>query len=148
MSVAHLAGPDDLTKLLPMVGAFHQEMGLDTDAAHREAGIAPLLEGLPHGAIWLIGPRMAPVGYVVVSFGWSVEFGGMDGILDEIYVRPAVRGRGMASEALWGISKALREAGVKALHLEVSRDDEAAQKFYAKAHFKPRPGYLFMTRTL
>ncbi|SPF80201.1 GNAT family N-acetyltransferase [Pseudoprimorskyibacter insulae] len=143
-----LAGPEDLQKILPMVAAFHAEMGYGTDEAHHEQAIAPLLEGVPHGAIWLIGPRMAPVGYVVVSFGWSVEYGGLDAILDEIYVRPKVRGRGMGSEALAGIAKGLREGGVRALHLEVAGDDAKTQEFYARAHFAKRDGYLFMSREL
>ena len=95
MSLLHLATPEDTDSLLPLVAAFHGEMGYDTDTAHHMAAVKPLLNGSPHGAIWLVGPRRAPVGYVVISFGWSVEYGGLDGIVDEIYVRSAVRGRGI-----------------------------------------------------
>lgn len=148
MKSLHLAGPDDKDKLLPMVASFHEHMGIDTTDGFREAAIQPLLDGAPQGAVWLIGPRRAPVGYVAVSFGWSIEYGGMDAILDEIYVRPAVRGRGMGSEAVSALSKGLKESGVKALHLEVDRDDETTCRFYARARFQPREGYLFMSRVL
>ncbi|MHA6325926.1 GNAT family N-acetyltransferase [Roseivivax sp. CAU 1753] len=148
MKSLHLATPDDAEKLLPLVAAFHTESRFDTDLEHRTAAIAPLLEGIPHGAIWLIGPRKAPVGYIVVTFGWSVEFGGLDAIVDEVYIRPAVRRRGMGSEALNEIAKALKEAGVRALHLEVDRADEEAQRFYSRGRFKPRENYLFMSRVL
>ncbi|SFD43755.1 GNAT family N-acetyltransferase [Roseivivax sediminis] len=148
MKSLHLAGPEDAPKLLPMVAAFHAESGFDTDADHQESAIAPLLEGSPHGAVWLIGPRKAPVGYIVVTFGWSVEFGGLDAIIDEVYVRAAVRGRGMGSDALEGIAKALREAGVRALHLEADRSDTQLHSFYARARFKPREDYMYMTRLL
>ncbi|MDP5335836.1 MAG: GNAT family N-acetyltransferase [Paracoccaceae bacterium] len=148
MSLLHLAAPEDLDRILPLVAAFHAEMGYDTDAAHHTRAIAPLLDGSPHGAVWLIGPRRAPVGYVVISFGWSVEFGGLDGIVDEIFVRPAVRGRGMGFEALNGIAKALGASGVRALHLEVARDDTRTQAFYARARFAPRDHTMFMSRVL
>ncbi len=148
MKSLHLAGPPDLPKLLPMVSGFHAEMGFDTTADHQSGAIMPLLDGSPHGAIWLVGPRRAPVGYVAVSFGWSVEFGGLDAIVDELYVRPAVRRRGMGQEALDALAFALRETNVRALHLEVDRDDSAAQRFYARARFAPRDRYIFMTRTL
>ena len=148
MSLLHLATPDDLPRLLPLVAAFHAEEGYDTDAAHHEAAIAPLLEGSPHGAVWLIGPRRAPVGYVVATFGWSVEFGGLDGFVDELYIRPAVRGRGMGGEALSLLCKALKEGGVRALHLEVDRANDAAQRLYARTLFHRRERYMLMSRVL
>ena len=148
MKTLHLAGTDDLPRLLSLVAAFHEHQGFDTDAAHREKAILPLLEGSPHGAVWLIGPRMAPVGYVVVTFGWSVEFGGLDGIVDELFIRPAVRGRGMGFEAVNSLAHALRDSGVRALHLEADRSDEPMARFSARAGFRPREGYLFMSRVL
>ena len=54
----------------------------------------------------------------------------------------------MGSEALNEIAKALKEAGVRALHLEVDRDDEEAQRFYSRGRFKARDSYLFMSRVL
>lgn len=148
MKSLHLAGEDDADKLLPLVAAFHSEMGFDTDAEHRAQAVAPLLQGSPHGAVWLIGPRRAPVGYIVLTFGWSVEFGGLDAIVDEIFIRPAVRGRGMGLEALDGIAKAMKQAGVRALHLEVDREDDRARRFYGRARFEERDRYIFMSRTL
>ena len=148
MKSLHLAGVEDADRLLPLVAAFHEEQGFGTDDAHREAAIVPLLEGLPHGAVWLVGPRRAPVGYVVLSFGWSVEFGGMDGIVDELYIRPAVRRRGMGGEALDGLAKAMREAGLKALHLEAQLGDDRLHGFYRRAHFHPREGFALFSRSL
>jgi ribosomal protein S18 acetylase RimI-like enzyme len=144
----HLAGPDDLDRLDALVAAFHAEAGIALPDAARRAGLAPLLDGIPHGAAYLIGPARAPIGYVVVTFGWSVEYGGLDGIIDEIYVRPPVRGRGIAGEVLLSLPRALAAAGVKALHLEVDRNDAAAQRLYQRAGFAPRDGYIFMSRRL
>lgn len=144
----HLATTDDAAKLLPLIAAFHEEYGLEADDDHRAAAIAPLLAGSPHGAAWLFGPKRAPTGYVVITFGWSIELGGMDAFVDELYIRPTVRKRGLASEALAAIAKTLSAAGVKALHLEVDRDDAPTQRLYARARFEPRDRYVLMTRTL
>lgn len=149
MSAAlHLAGPDDLARVLTLVEAFHAEAGIASDEAGRRAGVSPLLEGSPYGAVYIIGPTRAPIGYVVVTFGWSVEFGGMDGFVDEIWVRPAVRGRGIATEVLIELPRALADAGLKALHLEVDRGDETARRLYERAGFRPRDRYILMTRVL
>ncbi|MEY8831300.1 GNAT family N-acetyltransferase [Sedimentitalea sp. XS_ASV28] len=144
----HLAKPDDLDRLTTLVAAFHAEQGIEQSDEARRAGLAPLLDGIPHGAAYLIGPARAPIGYVIITFGWSVEYGGLDGIIDEIYLRPPVRKRGIATEVLISLPKALAEAGVKGLHLEVDRENETAQKLYARAGFRARERYMLMSRTL
>ena len=140
----HLAGPDDLDRIEGMVGTYHGSAGIESDAESRRGAIGPLLNGSPHGAIWLIGPRMSPVGYVAVSFGWSLELGGLDGFIDEFWLREAVRGRGMGGEALSELLKTLDEAGVKAMHLEVA-NGTGASRLYRRLGFKER-GYALMTR--
>lgn len=149
MSAAlHLAKPADLERLNTLVAAFHDEEGISLSDDARRAGLLPLLEGIPHGAAYLIGPARAPVGYVIVTFGWSVEFGGMDGFIDELYIRPPVRGRGMASEVLISLPNALAQGGIKALHLEVERTNDTASRLYTRAGFKARERYMLMTRKL
>ena len=148
MTALNLARPDDLDRITRLVGDFHTEQGITQDDATRRAAILPLLEGSPHGAVYLIGPARAPIGYVTVGFGWSIELGGMDGFLDEIYIRPGVRGRGIGSEIMLSLPKALAGAGLKALHLEVDREDASVRKLYEKLHFRPRDKYMLMTRVL
>lgn len=145
MSSLRLATLDDLDRLLPLVAGFHAEAGIEQDDDTRRGALTPLLEGSPHGAIWMIGPRVAPVGYVAVSFGWSIEFGGIDAFLDEIYVRERVRGRGMGSEALAALSRALSGQSVKAIHLEVDTDNERARALYERMGFQSRNRYHLMT---
>ena len=144
--ILHLAVPSDLERLMTMVEAYHAEEGIDVDARHREAALLPLLEGSPHGAVWLIGPRMSPVGYVAACFGWSIELGGMDGFIDEIWIREKVRGRGMGAEALSALQSALKEAGVRALHLELSEGNRA-ERLYRRAGFRRRPHALMTWMT-
>lgn len=142
-----LATPDHLEKLDTLVAAFHAEAGITLPAEKRRAGLQPLLEGVPHGAAYLIGPPRAPIGYLVVTFGWSLEFGGLDGFIDEIYVRPGVRGRGIASETLQTLPRALAGAGLKALHLEVERNAQSTQRLYQRAGFQPRDNFMLMTKS-
>lgn len=149
MSTAlHLARPDDLDRLIPLVEAFHSEEGILQDDETRRAALMPLLDGSPLGAIYLIGPTRAPVGYVVITFGWSVEFGGMDAFIDEIFIRPKVRGRGMGGDALTALSGALGDAGVRAFHLEVDRTKDRTRRLYQRAGFEPRERYMLMTKRL
>lgn len=149
MSAAlHLAGPEDLDKLLTLRAAFHAEQGMDSSDDQRRVGLAPLLEGIPYGAAYLIGPVRAPIGYIIVTFTWSVELGGLDGMIDEVFIRPAVRGRGIATEVLYTLPRTLAEAGVRTLHISVDRDNIAATRLYARARFEAQDNTLLLRRTL
>lgn len=135
--ILHLAGEADLDRLLPMVRAYHAAEGIDVSDEHRRDALLPLLEGSPHGAVWFIGPKMSPVGYVAVCFGWSIELGGMDGFIDELWIREKVRGRGMGSEALFLLLATLKESGLKAMHLEMA-EGNPAERLYRRAGFRRR----------
>jgi GNAT superfamily N-acetyltransferase len=141
-----LAGPEHLDRLLPLVAAFHAEAEIAQSGEARRAALAPLLDGIPHGTVYLIGPPKAPIGYIIITFGWSVEFGGLDGFVDEFFIRPGVRGRGIATEVLLSLPRALAAAGLRALHLEVETGHDGARRLYAKAGFKSRDRYHLMTR--
>ena len=147
-AVLTLGHPEHLDRLSSLVEAFHAEEGIESTDETRRRGLLPLLEGVPHGAAYLIGPPRAPIGYVVVCFCWSVEYGGLDAIIDEIYIRKGVRGRGIASEALTALPRALARAGLRAIHLEVARDNAPALKLYERAGFRARDNYMFMSREL
>ena len=77
-----------------------------------------------------------------------MEYGGLDAFVDEIFVRPGVRGRGIASEALIALPRALAAGGLKAIHLEVAADNETAIALYRRSGFTPREGRLLMSRKL
>lgn len=147
-AVLTLAKPEHLERLLALVATFHAEANITSTEETRHAGVAPLLDGIPYGCAYLIGPPRAPIGYMVITFGWSVEFGGLDGIIDELFIRPGVRGRGIASEALVALPRALAGGGLRAIHLEVDKTNAQALKLYRRAGFATRDNYLSMSKRL
>ena len=140
-----LAAVDDLDRLLPMVAAYHAFEGIEQTDDVRRAALTPLLNGSPHGAVWLIGLRRAPVGYIAISFGWSIELGGMDGFLDEFFIREGVRGRGMGGEVLSLLIPQLAQAGMVGLSLELAPENTRARQLYERRGFKLRERFNLMT---
>ncbi|WP_296424067.1 GNAT family N-acetyltransferase [Yoonia sp.] len=131
----HLAGPDDGDRVLALIQRSHEERGLPHDDAHRAATILPLLDGSPLGAVWLIGPARAPLGYVMITFGWSVDLGGLIGWVEDIFIRPSVRKRGIGTEVLHGVARTLGQANLRALHANVPDGDNPIARFCAKVGF-------------
>ncbi|HBQ35333.1 MAG TPA: GNAT family N-acetyltransferase [Rhodobacteraceae bacterium] len=147
MSAAlNMAKPDDMPVLQRLVAAFHESEGISQTDEDRKAALQPLLEGSPHGVAYLIGPRKGAVGYIIVSFVYSVEMGGIIGFIDEFFIRPNVRGRGLGGEVLRSLMPALAGHGIKALHLEVGRGNDRAKQLYGKLGFEARENYQLMTR--
>lgn len=143
----NLAGPADDKRLLSLMGRYHEEAGLAYDDEHRTIVAAPLLEGSPLGAVWLIGPARAPLGYVMVSFGWSVPKAGMIGWVEEVFIRPSVRRRGIGTEVLHTVAVSLGQAGVKALQVQVG-DNERLVRFASRVGFDAPNGTRIMTDNL
>lgn len=131
-----LAGPEQAEVCLALVAKYHEEVGAPYDDAHRAAVVTPLLEGSPLGAIWTMGPVRAPMGYVIVTFEWSLPYGGMVGWVREIYTRPNVRKRGIGTETLHAVAVALRGGGVKALHVDLQVAGNPQTGFWQRAGFK------------
>ena len=84
---------------------------------------------------WLLEFESEVVGYVVLTFGFSLEYGGLDAYVDELFVKPEFRGRGFATKALEFLTLECRKLNVVALHLEVDADNHSAKSLYAKMGF-------------
>jgi len=132
-----LAREGDLDRLLPMLAARAAEAGRDADMAALRAALLPLLEGGPHGAVYLVGPARAPIGYVALSFGWSLAAGGLVARIDEMHIRRAVRGRGIGGEVLGSLPRALGAAGLRAIEIETGRGETRLRALLERRRFCP-----------
>ena len=125
-------GPDDAAALLPCMQAFYAEEGLAFDAARQGAALAALLADRALGRVYWIGDRL---GYVAVTAAFSLEFGGAFALLDELWLRPEARGRGLGAAALRQACEALAASGHHAVRLEVERHNAHARGLYARVGF-------------
>jgi GNAT superfamily N-acetyltransferase len=85
--------------------------------------------------------------YLVITFGFSLEFGGRDAFVDELYVADEARGQGLGTLALEVAEAACREAGIHALHLEVEHVNARARALYERTGYQAHDRHL-MTKKL
>ena len=136
-----LATPADLADLIDLVREFCEVDRHPFDEAHVRDALVPLLESDRHGLVWLVGQPAE--GYAVVTWGYSLESGGADALLDEIYVRE--RGNGQGSDLLRHILRNLETRGLKRIFLETERHNEAVRRFYARHGFEEEDS-IWMSR--
>ena len=122
----------DVPALVELMEAFYAEaaMPLDRDWAGR--AFEQLLGDPTRGAIWLVLDGDSPVGHVVLTVRFSMEYGGLDAFIDDLYVRPEHRRSGVATAALAALFEDCRLRGVLAVHVEVGQDNDAARKLYER----------------
>jgi len=142
-----LASAEHAAQVLGLMHRYHEEAKLPYDDAHRADVATPLLDGSPLGAVWIIGPNRAPLGYVIISFGWSMAHGGMVGWLEEVYIRASVRNRGIGTEVMHAVVVNLRQAGLKAMHVQLP-PAAPATGFCKRVGFAPVDGFTQMTERL
>ena len=137
----------DEPTLLELMREFYREGRMPFDERAARAALRGVLADPAHGRALLIEVEGAVAGYLVVCFGWSLEFHGRDAFLDELYVRERFRGQGIGTRALEVAAEVCRTSGVRAMHLEVERSNTRAQSVYRRTGFADRDYYL-MTRRL
>lgn len=75
-----------------------------------------------------------------LRFRTSLWFDGLDAYLEELYVAPALRGKGIGRALLDAAMDAARERGADHIELTTSVDDTAAIGLYEKSGFTNREG--------
>lgn len=79
------------------------------------------------------GGRLA--GYAIVIWFWSNEYGGLLAVVDELWVEPGQRGRGVASGLFEWLRRQYPE--LVGLDLEVSPENVQARGWYQRRGFEP-----------
>ena len=113
------------------------------DEARVRRALPALLESDRVGVIWLID--CPAVGYLVITWGYSIEAGGTEALLDEVYLRS--RGQGLGRAALREALDDLRARGMPRIFLETERHNAAAREFYASLGFEEENS-IWMQRSL
>jgi ribosomal protein S18 acetylase RimI-like enzyme len=141
-----LAGPGDLDALLPMLERFNASQGYPFELAHSRATLSALLARAELGRAYRIVQGSETLGYAVLTFGYSLEWGGRDAFVDEIFVEAEHRGRGVGRAALRELTEQARGLGVRALHLEVEAGNPAGQSLYRSEGFADGGRHLLSRR--
>jgi len=94
------------------------------------------------GKIWLLRQNENIIGYLVLTFCYSFEFGGRIAFLDELFIKEIFRHQGFGNQALTFVLTKAKDLGLKILHLEAERHNLAGKALYHKFGFKDHDRHL------
>ena len=120
----------DLDGLMRLQADFYREDGYVHRVARAREAWIKLFGDKGLGEAWVVEAPGGLAAYVVVTFSYSLEFLGRDAFVDELFVAPAFRRQGLGRAGLRVAEAICREAGVRAVHLEVEHGNESAARLY------------------
>lgn len=132
----------DVDRLLPLMQDFYLFERLPYDESRVKRLLGELMGNKELGRLILFADAHELVGYMVLGFGFSLEFHGRDCFVDEFYVRPERRQQGIGRAAVDFATETCRKLGIKALHLEADHFNNRGHEFYKRLGFKDHDRHL------
>jgi ribosomal protein S18 acetylase RimI-like enzyme len=139
---------NDLSLLMGFVKAYYAHDRIPFNETASRAALTDLLAHEQLGQGWLVCADHQPIGYAVLAFGYSLEFHGRDAFLDELYLEAGYRGQGIGTQVMHHLESAASSLDIRAIHLEVERDNKGAQRFYESLGFQARSRFFSMSKRL
>jgi GNAT superfamily N-acetyltransferase len=146
------AGPGDAGAIARLLHDFNSEYDEPTPGVAALTGHARRL--LEEGEMTVLLGGGGPDAISLIRFRPSVWTGALEAHLQELYVAPPLRGRGIGRALLEATMAAAREAGATGIDLNTGTTDTAARALYESCGFSNQeggpdgPSMLFYEREL
>ena len=131
MVAVRRAGQGDLDSLVELHRQFCTVDAHPFDPQRARLAFAPLLDDDKHGVVWIVD---APQANAVLTWGWSIEAGGAEAVLDEIFV--AERNAGVGSVRGDHVLADGRRRGLARIFLETEAHNDRVRRFYERHDFR------------
>lgn len=132
------ATTDDRGILREMFDEFYRSDAVlhPVPAAYHEAALDDLFSEGTSQSCFLLCDGEAVCGYALLAEKYSHEAGGLELWVEELYLRPEVRGKGMGSAFFDYLRDYAAAHDVRRLRLEVEEENTGAMRLYARMGFK------------
>jgi ribosomal protein S18 acetylase RimI-like enzyme len=132
------AGPEDAPEIARLLHDFNTEYSEPTPGVEALTKYSRQL--LEKGEMTVLLAGQGPDGISLIRFRPCVWTGGPEAHLQELYVVPPLRGRGIGRALLEATIAVARETGATGLDLNTGETDTAARALYESAGFTNREG--------
>ena len=131
------ATTDDRGILREMFDEFYRSDAVlhPVPAAYHDAALDDLFSEGTSQSCFLLCDGEAVCGYALLAEKYSHEAGGLELWVEELYLRPEVRGKGMGSAFFDYLRDYAAAHDVRRLRLEVEEENTGAMRLYARMGF-------------
>ena len=143
------AARGDVPRVCELIGQYWQFEAIEGFDRRRIASLLEqILASRNLGIVWVAQDGDALVGYLVAVLVMSLEHQGLMAEIDEFFVAPAARAKGVGRQLLLAAEEGLTQAGCVRLQLQLGTENVAARGFYEQHGYEPRDGYELMDKAL
>lgn len=125
----------DVDQLVTMMTEFYSDSPYTLNPRRATQAFSSLLADERLGRVWFIQADSKNVGYVVVTFCYTMAYGGTSAVVDDFYIRPAYRGVGLGNAAMAEVRSYCESHGICSIHVETGHDNAPALAVYRLAGF-------------
>jgi ribosomal protein S18 acetylase RimI-like enzyme len=128
--------PQENLILIQYVQAYYGYDNLGYNVSVEQA-IHELLNDTRLGGAWFIEIDDQIGGYVILTAGFDIEFGGKHGVLTDFYLDEGFRDKGYGYQVLKLIQERAVGYGFRAIELSVTKKNARARHLYERSGFQP-----------
>lgn len=133
------ASIQDIDLLLELMSGFNREENINFDPELYRQQIHVAFDLPQLVKIWMIAADSCIVGYAILTFTFSFEFGGTIATIDELYIALEARGKGLGTSVLKLLAQEARLRGATTLSGDISDEKPWLSTFYQSAGFECYP---------
>ena len=129
------ANANDRNALEEMIVAYYLFDHQTINKSNIKSSLDIALKKNPHIVIWIIEVKQEIAGYLAVAIGFTIEAGGKDGFLDELFLKEKYRNQGIGRKAVQFAIEICPTLGIRRLSLEVESHNLRAKRLYQDIGF-------------
>jgi ribosomal protein S18 acetylase RimI-like enzyme len=124
------ARTDEIEEMLPLIRAYCEFYETEPDDQGLRSMFKTLISEPSQGAVIIARDGGKAVGFATLDWKWSSLKAARIGYLEDLFVDPEARGRGIADALIEICAERCRELGMPALEWLTAPDNHRAQKVY------------------
>jgi GNAT superfamily N-acetyltransferase len=124
------ARTDEIEEMLPLIRAYCEFYETEPDDQGLRSMFETLISEPSQGAVFIARDGGKAVGFATLDWKWSSLKAARIGYLEDLFVDPEARGRGIADALIEICAERCRELGMPALEWLTAPDNHRAQKVY------------------
>ena len=131
----------DIEPLTRLIAAFRDHLRqAGPESSSIPAALARLMHDPGTQFLLALGPKQAPLGYSQLRFRYSMWVAGLEAQLDDLFVLPMARRRGVGRQLLAASVETARARGARVVGLNTNERNQEALRLYAAAGFSAQRG--------
>ncbi|WP_037330426.1 GNAT family N-acetyltransferase [Salinivibrio socompensis] len=143
---------DAIETLLTLSREQHEHEALPFDREPLTTTFNTLLSQPERGDVFLIDVEHEggtdTIGFIVLAYSFSVENGGIVGVIDQFFIQQTWRRQGVGSHVIPAIEKQAEAKNCVAVILEMNIGNKGARLFYEQFDYQPRRQHCIFTKRL